>query len=388
MQLPFFGAKKAHACELLVDLGSGSLAMAVLCGSSDTHKTHILASRRQSLALTEQEMEASIVFDKILKLIQPTHDELIKLLPEDHRHPYTRVTVLLRAPWFSAQSADAAEDFHEQIHITQAHIDTLAKKATSSVTGLTGDVFEQVVVRTELNGYPTGVPVGKEAHRAHVITLSSAMESGREASVRAALSPLAPKLTVEIRSAAHVAIRVLNPLARRTPHYVVIDITSEASSIMVVSSNRITAYETVSTGWRALVREVARKYSTTPEEALSRLRMVIAEACTGDDCANVFNALSDLAPSFIKGYVDTFTKLTADEKLPSTLVLIAPHDVAPWFIELLGRIDFAPFTHTGRPFFVRRFHEQHAAAMVEFSTAAVSDAGVAFGAAFVHMRGQ
>lgn len=371
-----------------MDIGSGSVALALLCNKTDSGKIHLLAAKRRTLPQSEQEDKGAAVFDQIIKLIAPTHDELVAPFSAHERRTYDRVTVIVRAPWFTSQSADAAQSFDGPLSITSAHIDTLAKQATATVPAQSNrEFFEQVVVRTELNGYPTGKPVGKTAHRAHVITLSSSAEGAHLAKIREALATIAPGVKPEIRSAAHVAIRVLNPLARRTPHYVVIDVTSEASSIMVVSSNRITAYETVPTGWRALVREVARKYSTTPEEALSRLRMVIAESCTGEDCVSVFGALSDLAPTFIKGYVDTFTALAKDEKVPSTLVLVAPEDTAPWFVELLGRLDFAPFTDTGNPFFVRRFHEDHAAKMVSFGSAALPDAGLAFGAAFVHMRG-
>lgn len=390
MALPVFRAPFSTNTELLIDVGSGSVAAAIVEVATrvDT-PSKITYAKRVALPKATEEKPEQATFASVTALIEPAFTHVHEAYTREHpRSRLEKITVVLHAPWIAVTTSDEAELYEKEVVISKKLIDELAQKAIAKVAApATGESFEKVVVRTELNGYPTGKPIGKSAHRAHVITLTASAETSVLKMLRDELAKIFPGQQPTIRSSPHITINVLNPLARRTPHYCALDITSEASGILVVSSGKVQSFVSIPIGWRTLVRELAKKYMTTPEEATSRLRMAIEESCTGTDCMNVLSSLSDVAPQYTTLYAESFAKIAEKERMPSTLVVTAPPDMAPWFVELLSRLDFAPFTDTGNPFVVQRVQEQHLADLVIFAPGITPDAGIALDAAFVHMRG-
>ncbi|MBP9669206.1 MAG: hypothetical protein KBE09_02860 [Candidatus Pacebacteria bacterium] len=389
MALSILGSRFAAQPELIVDIGSGSIAVAIVELSSDEHTpSKIRVSKRVSLPKAEEERPEGAAFSGLVALIEPTMKSALEMYASIAPHARVgKVTAVLHAPWISVATSEEAQQYEKETLIAKTHIDELAQRAIAKVAPTTGEAFEKVAVRTELNGYPTGKPLGKTAHRMHVVTLTGSTEKAVYTSLIDALTKALPGRQPTIRTAANVTITVLNPLARRTPHYSALDITSEASGVLVVSSGKVQSFATIPIGWRTLIRELAKKYVTTPEEATSRLRMAIEESCTGTDCMSVLSSLSDVAPQYTKLYAENFAKIAEKERMPSTMIITAPPDIAPWFVELIARLDFAPFTDTGNPFVVQRVQEQHIADLAIFAPGIQPDAGVALDAAFVHMRG-
>ena len=388
MALPIFASRFSAQPEMIVDIGSGSVAVAIVELSPDEHTpSKVVVAKRVALPKSDEERPDGAAFTGIVALIEPTVKSVLELHASLAPHArVAKVTGVLHAPWITVATSEEAQLYEKDITITKAHIDDLAQKATAKVAPTTGEAFEKVVVRTELNGYPTGHPIGKAAHRAHVVTLTGSTEKTVFAAIQDALTKSLPGRAPVLRSSPNITITVLNPLARRTPHYSALDITSEASGILVVSSGKVQSFVTIPIGWRSLIRELAKKYVTTPEEATSRLRMAIEESCTGTDCMSVLSSLSDVAPQYTKLYAESFAKIAEKERMPSTMIVTAPPDIAPWFVELLARLDFAPFTDTGNPFVVQRVQEQHITDFAIFAPGVQPDAGIALDAAFVHMR--
>lgn len=369
---------------LLVDIGSGSVALAVLSGGVGS-TSNILNARRESLKLTEEARpNAAALLPGIIETTKQALSSLTNASPSLIKS-VRDVHIVLHAPWASSISAESSTQFDKEHTIRDADISALAKEAIGSITPQEGAVFERAVARTEINGYPTGAPEGKRGVQLRVVALQSSAEEATTSQLRDALLSILPGRTVVFHAATYSFMSILQPLARSVPYYTFIDITSELSEIFVVKNGILTGSHTAAVGWRTLIRALADKYHTTPDDALSRLRMTRDETGTDASCEEVVNSLGELATAITTAYGNAFTALTQTERLPATVILSVPPDVASWFADFFGRIDFSQFSVTEHPFSVQLLMAHHLADKVIFEPGVTPDTGIASSAAFVHI---
>ncbi len=370
---------------LILDIGSGSVASAIAeIGHGDTPTT-VIAARRESLKLTENSRPDP-------KTLLPGIAEAVKSaltsFSENHSKTLKKITeihVVLHSPWATSSANGATRQFTTEQVIKDADISALAKEAVGSASPLPGNIFARAVVRTEVNGYPTTKPEGKRGMSLRVIALQSAAEESTISVIKDAVSAIVPGRETTFHAATRSFLTILQPLARSIPHYTFVDVTSELSEVFVVREGVLAGMHTADVGWRTLIRALADKYHTTPDDALSRLRMVREETGTGSSCEDVMASLGELATAIATSYGTAFTAVSTEERLPATMILSVPPDVAQWFTDFFARIDFSQFSVTEHPFSVQLLMARHLAERVQPAPGVTIDAGIASSAAFVHI---
>lgn len=372
-----------HGVALVVEVGSGGVVVSVI---EKFKKAAPVAVRIYKRAALPHEVVVKEGPDRI-QAIATLCAEVIKGVSEgytrSHKQPIMRVLVFLHAPWVTSRTSDAFKRFDNDIVIDRTTIASLAKEAVASAGVQSGTPDERSVVRIELNGYPTGAPEGKHASRARVVVLDSVFEQGVKPAIEQAVATHLPGRSINWFSMTHAVMSSLRPLTRTSPRYTCIDVTSEATSCFTVDEGMLGVYGHAPIGWRALLRALADKYKTSPEEALSRLTMTSEDSAEDVFSSHVVASLSDIAPQFIEAYGALFTSLTKERHVPSTLVLVVPPDVSGWFVQLFSRIDFAPFSETGLPFAPTQLPTYLAERSV-FEEGLAPDQGVAIVAAAIH----
>lgn len=374
----------------LVDIGSGSVATAIVTpGHDGPARVHLY----QRLALKQAETPRTTEQTKnaLAELItQSAQETLTAFAQRNKAGAIQECVVLLHAPWTTSKTGTAAEKYDTETVITESMVGALAKQAISGIQSQSEETspFEKAAVRVEVNGYPTTAPEEKRGFSLRVSALQSAADPAFLEKVRSAVIAALPGRKVLSHSATFALISTLEPMARNVSRYTLVDITSEATHILMMGEGELEGEAVAPVGWRTLVRELAKKYGTGPDEALSRFRMAIAESCTDESCSQVIASLGDIAPVFIAPYGNVLTELSKDLKVPATAVLLAPPDISQWFIDLLSKLDFAPFTDTGQPFNVQQLLPRHLAEKVIFEPGLVPEAGIAAASLFVHSRAQ
>ncbi len=383
---PFLKKQISQQPVLVVDIGNGSVAAAVVVPGTHDTPARVRTYQRVPLKQTEERRTHEQIIAGVADLITPTVTGVVQAYGARSGASISRILAVLHTPWTQSVTSEAVHTYESEVHITQTHVSAAAKEAAQKAVVAAGEVFEKAVVRIEVNGYPTPRPEGKRGVSLRTVVIQTAADQALLNTFRTGLGAALPGREVTFRSATHMLMTTLEPMSRRVPNYTIVDVTSEATSMSIVRDGILQGEHTADIGWRALIRVLAQKYSTTPEEAISRFRMALAESCTDQHCSDVIASLSDAVPLFVTPYGQMCATLSKTERLPTAIVLVAPPDIAPWFVELFGRIDFAPFTDTGQPFYTQQLLSQHLADMVIFEPGLVPEAGIAADAVFVHME--
>jgi hypothetical protein len=371
-----------HGVALVVEVGSGGVVVSVIEKFKKASPVAVRIYKRAALPNEIVVKEGPERMQAIATLCADVIKGVSEGYTRSHKQPVMRVLVFLHAPWATSRTSDAFKRFESDIAIDRGTIAALAKEAVSAAGAQTAP-DERSVVRIELNGYPTGAPEGKHASRARVVVLDSVFEPGIKQVIEQAIATHLPGRAISWFSMTHAVMSSLRPLTRTSPRYTCIDVTSEATSCFTVDEGMLGVYGHAPIGWRALLRALADKYKTSPEEALSRLTMTSEDSAEDVFSSHVVASLSDIAPQFIEAYGALFTSLTKERHVPSTLILVVPPDVSGWFVQLFSRIDFAPFSETGLPFAPTQL-PMYLAERSVFEEGLAPDQGVAIVAAAIH----
>lgn len=381
--LSLFSRVVPQTPQLIISVGSGSVVASLLYVRHRT-PSQIIDYERRLIPTEGDTIGPDALFGRIVELAGQTTQALVERNARLKRRAPSQCVVILHPPWATSETCEHEEVWQKEEKIADGHIRSAAQEALKKCNA--ADIIEKAVVQIEVNGYPTREPENHHGHRLRVVALVSHVATGgQHAALTQVVQKSLPGITVTIRSAAHMLLSALQPLARNTNQFTVVNVASESTGILLAKDGAILGHALAPIGWRALVRGLAKKYGTTPDEALSRLRMTIEDSCTNEQCADILSSLNGAAPTFIKAYGDALTELAATTKAPAHLVIVAPPDVAQWYIDLLSRIDFAQLTTTGQSFAPRLLTATHLDSMVQFVSGLSPDTGVAIAGAFVHI---
>jgi hypothetical protein len=262
-------------------------------------------------------------------------------------------------------------------------IGELAKQALSNEKGLDSkNILEASVVRVELNGYPTGSPLGKKAHELSVSALVSDCEPALRAQVQTSLQKVFPHLTPVYRSAVRALLAVLNARPDTDKDYLIVDMSSEATSLIVVRGGAIAQQHLVPEGVRGILKRIAP--TGMPEETLNIIRMLEREQSSSAATETIHDSMGKVEPDLVRVLGEGMSACAAKERLPNKLILIVQPDLAPWLSKFFSRIDFAQFTLTTRPFSVETIATKDLSRWVAAARGVLPDTGIALSVALVN----
>lgn len=380
-----FGRARERAVAV-IDIGSGSAGVAIALANEDgpiavaaAHRTILTFEER-----TEDQMVAGVS-----NALAESGKAALDAYAISRGHaapPVSRVYIIIRAPWTRSKTAAASEEYADDARITEQMIAALAQKAIADEKDFAGEnMLESSVIRVELNGYPTGKPVGKRAHQLAVtLYLSDCDPRVRRAAAETA-AKLFPGREQTVRSGSRAFLGVMRERSHEKAGYVLVDMVSEATAFLVVRDGAIAENGLVKEGVRTLLRRITGE-GALHEETLSLVRMVIADACHGAACDQLNAALGKVEPELARIFGETFAKLAAIRRLPTTLALSVHPDLAPWLAAFFARIDFTQFTATTQPFQVDVLSTDRLAEWVAPEKGVDLDTGLSIACAFVNIE--
>ena len=383
MQIPFVSKLQGGKLVAVFDVGSGSVgaAIAELRGA---RPVLIHSSFRVALPHEERSQE------QLASAIAQATQESATKLAERHaksgvsKKEISECLVVVHAPWVRSQTHATKALLKEEAEVIEDMIIQLSQKALTEGENALGDIFEQSVVRVELNGYPTSLPLNKKAKSLGVVILQSEVTDNMIRRVTDGISKIFPGAFFTFRSSTLVDSALMR---RRSPghsHFTIADVTSEATAITVVCEGVVVVQKVVPVGYRTVVRSVAQKKGTPDSDVHSRIRMLTTETCSTDDCHSLQASLDGVGTHFTETFGTVFAEINKTKKLPNTLVVRSHPDLKQWFSKFFARLDFAQFTETTQPFEVGAISSGAAAEYVLFSPGNTLDAGIATSCAFLY----
>lgn len=380
-----FGSKK-DTVVAVADIGSGSAGFSIV-KVSHSGAGELLAADRSILPLEERTREQTM--SGVIRMISEAGNNVLKAyLAGDAAKklgPPTASYGIIRAPWTRASSGRASRVSQKEEVITKDAITALAHQALEKDMELDrSNLLDTCVIRVELNEYPTSSPIGKKAHRLDIITFESDCDPIMRKMISDALLSLFPGRPPTLRSGARSFLKVTQDEMDHPPAYVLLDMVSEATTVMAVRDGAITHHASIPEGVRTILRRIAGTQGMS-EEVLNLMRMVVADSCSGEACDALNAALAKIEPELVRVFGEAVAGIIGKERLPDTLYLTAHPDITPWLAHVFARIDFAQFTVTLRPFNVHVITPEFLKDAVVVHNGITTDIGNVVAAAFVNI---
>jgi hypothetical protein len=381
-----FGVTRKKRIVAVADIGSGSAACAIV----EIHPhgpAIVLESSRMTLPIEERTTDASIA--GIMGKLVEAGNEVLKSYSAKHANGMPHIDsvhAVIRAPWTSARSLQAATTFDKPTVVTAVTIDKLAKEALARIgTADKSDFLDAGVVRVQLDGYPTKHPVGKRVRQVVVTVVVSACDVAMKSAAEKALGNVFPHVPITMRSSTRATLAVLRETLS-IPNYLVIDMGSTGTSMAVVRNGVASEQAIVQDGIHTILKRSAN--GLIPEETLTLIRMLSRGHCDDDACKKFEASFAAVEPEIVRIMGEALSALSSTDKLPNRLILVAHPDVAPWLSKFFSRIDFAQFTETFQPFSVATVTPRDMSSLVEPGPHAAVDCAICIAAAVVNIETQ
>lgn len=364
---------------VVVDTDGGAIGLGIAL--SESKGIRIVQAKRIRLPIeTRSEEQAAIALSEVLKEHLPPL--ITAYAASDHfaeGGPPKRVSVLLHAPWVQSETFVIEQQFEKPEQITAAAIREAGAAALSKQAVAQGDIIESGIVRVEVNGYSTHHAAGKKGSSFGITILRSTCNARLKQLFDGVIGVILsqPPQYVSMARAATTFIRQ-HGLRRRS--YLLVDIGADGSLFATIKRDAITHHETLPVGVNTILKRLSGEKGL-PDDILSLMRMVAGESCTDEACVALAQSLSAVEPELLKSYGEVLTKLAEKRRLPNSLVLFAPRDVALWLAHFFSRLDFSQFTTTMRPFSVEIFDSIQLPNVVQFDPGIERDNALALGAA-------
>lgn len=377
--------KQSGRAVAVADIGGGSAGVAIVEPSANG-PAKILASERAVLPYEDRSPDASAT-----GVLAQLNEVAAKAFASySSRKDKTSTSVgaayaVIRAPWTQSKTLRASSEFKEETVVEPQMISALAQEALKGLEGADqANVFETTVVRVELNGYPTASPKGKPAHDIAVSLLASECDQKIRAGVSDALSRVFSCPPPTLRSGTRALLSVLRESAVLPKDCFVVNMTSLGTSLVVVRKGVVGDSTTVPEGTHSILKRVGG--GKLPEETLTLMRLLALDQCENESCEAIKTSLAQAEPELVKVFGEALGKMSAARRIPNTLVLAAPQDIAPWFSLFLSRIDFAQFTVTTRPFAPRALSPQDLKELIVYVPGVKLDPGLSVASALVNIE--
>ncbi len=371
----------------VADVGSGSAGVAIVAVSSGPAR--IIAAERSRLPFEERDVEATIT-GVSAQLSSAGEKALAAYAASGATSPVSATYAVIRAPWTRSKTIHAISRFPEDIRIEDAMIGEVAKAAfaTPNETGEeeldAANTLEASVVRVELNGYPTARPKDKYAHTLGVSVLVSDCDPRMRKNIVEVMSRIFMCPPPSLRSGTRAILGVLRESPAFPEDCLVVNMTTEATNLIVVIGGIAVRHTRIPEGVRSIVKRIGA--GGLHEETLTLIRMVVRDQCESEACTATEAAIARAEPELARIFGEAMGRIAATERLPNTLILAAQEDLVPWLSQFFSRIDFTQFTVTTRPFKAGAITHKDLENLIVVSPGIAPDSGLSVAGALVNIE--
>jgi hypothetical protein len=366
----------------VADVGSGGVAVAIVAVTANA-PLKVLAVRRS--VFPQEKRTPEQLNSLVISQLGIVADAAIADHAATHQKAHGTVTsasAVIRTPWTHSSTVRVMTRFEKEKVITQDLINTTAQQALEEEKELDHTKsIETSIVRVELNGYPTAKPVGKSAHQLAVSVLLGDCDTQIKTGVAEQMQRACTVKETLIRSGTQAVLSFLRENNRFPHDCLVMDMSGEATNMIVIRKGISVGHEMVAEGVRSIVARCTLE--GLPEESLSLIRMAAHDQCNDTACDTIIAALAKAEPDLVRIFGEALSRLSVQRRIPNTCVLIVDQDIAPWLSQFFARIDFSQFTTTMSPFSVSVLSPQGSAQNLLFEQGVSPDAGIGVVAAIV-----
>lgn len=273
-------------CGAVIDVGSGSVGIAIVVSDAQSGTLEIVWSHREYMLIKDVRDDHGLLKDinttLVNTLLELGSNGLKSLHAFDQSLSIETLEVALSAPWSYTVTKKIQYENEEEFEVTKTLLEDLiesARKQTveSSVDGKSMEdlglsIIAKHMLSIELNGYYVQDPYDKKVTALSIYELHALAEVKILATLKEMQEKLLPKAQMHVHSFMTIFYQVMRSLYPNTSESCLIDITNEATEIGIVRDDilRHTAHAQV--GLYNLAREIAVACNIPKEEAYNLLK--------------------------------------------------------------------------------------------------------------------
>jgi hypothetical protein len=329
--MKLFSSKTLQSeCGVVIDIGSGSVGIAIVMSPAEVGDMEIVWSHREYKLIKDtatkqeaiKELNTTLV-NALLELgsngLKTLHTAYPKVVPK-------YVQVAISAPWSYTITKTIQFEDEKPFEVSASMLDQLvetAKKQTLEST-LDGSLIEELGLRmitdetvdVQLNGYSVYDPIGRKSKTIVLSHIHAVADRKILENVEDSIQRILPKAQVEHFSFMHLFYRVLKDLHPNTTEICIIDITDEATEIGIVRDNILKQTTHIPVGMYSLAREIAKACNIPKEEAYTYIKDG-SSALTANNAA----AVQEIFAAYEAEVAELFSRTGDALSIPKTLFL-------------------------------------------------------------------
>lgn len=273
-------------CGAVIDIGSGSVGVALVVSNNVTDEMEIIWSHRDHMLIKDsahaEESLRDICTTTINALLELGSNGMKALHAFDPSVHVRHVQVAICAPWSYTVTKTINYESEHPFEVNRQLIAQLvetARKQTMETTldgKLVSDIGLRMItdatVNVQLNGYSVQEPSGQEARTVQISHISALAEEKLLQTVEDSLEKIFPKATVSYFSFMYLFYFVLKNLHPDTSEICLVDVTNEATEIGIVRDNVLRYTSHTPFGVYSLSREIAMATNVPKEEAFTLIK--------------------------------------------------------------------------------------------------------------------
>lgn len=282
----FKHTSKNERCGVIVDIGSGSVGVAIVVSNEQTNSLQILWTHREQMLIKNTANEHVLLKDINTALINAFLELGSAGVKTLHEHDTTlsleHIQVALCAPWAYTITKQVHFEDERPFVVTQELIKELIETAHreseqyevdgSSLEVLGVRRIAQTTTRVELNGYHIKQPINKLCQSITLFHITALAREKLLQTLEEHQVKLMPRAEVSEFSFMYLFYQVLRHLHPNTTEACLIDITNEATEIGIIRDDVLVHTTYAQTGLYTLAREIAVACDVPKEEAYSMLK--------------------------------------------------------------------------------------------------------------------
>lgn len=281
----FFGVKDKRY-GAVIDVGSGSVGVALVFSDPRKQEAQILWSHRERMLIRDEDTPSAskkLIATTILKaFLELGNNGLRSLRQFDRDATLSEVFVSVAAPWSYTVVKTVSLAQEREFVITRKLIGELAKKATAEgqssgkqnvlTKKFTLSLVGTATISLAANDYVTKNPFGSPASKVTLTQLVEMVENDIVEAVTSAAGKILPGAELKISTFMDTYYSALNALKPDTSEICLVNITAEATELGIVRNNVLEYVTHVPFGGYTIARKIAALSALPKEEALGYIR--------------------------------------------------------------------------------------------------------------------
>lgn len=276
----FLGKTNKNKYGAIVDIGSGSVGIAIVKSDQNAEKPEIIWTHREYTATPKK-----FDYPNGLKRIETALLQAFLLLGNkgirtlhklDATARLSEVQVSISAPWCNTITDTITTDFDKKTAINKKILKEIILKAKEKADQLLTEETKRKlnttpismsVIDVNLNGYHVQNSVGKKADRMTLSIVRAFTDKELVKSSQEAAEKTVPNITINLNSFMYSYYECLRFLAPDTSEVCLIDVTHEATELGVVRENVLEHVTHMELGISTIAREISELTKVPIEEA-------------------------------------------------------------------------------------------------------------------------